>query len=161
VFVSQHPDSQWIQEARVRIETITLGGNADGAASPSTEVESPPTVASAAAPESPKPAAPASAPPGPRPAAPAAAPDAASAGKLAHGVQLGAFTTEAAARSQWATIAGKHAAQLKGRSPHISATTTANGRLFRLQTAARDEPASRELCRALTAAGQPCVVVHP
>jgi hypothetical protein len=76
------------------------------------------------------------------------------------GIQLGAFGSETAARNQWATIAGKQAA-LKGHAPRVTAATTASGRLYRLQTATRDENEARELCRSLSAAGQACVVVHP
>jgi hypothetical protein len=76
-------------------------------------------------------------------------------------VQLGAFTSESAARTQWTAIVGRHANQLRGRDPRIAAVTTATGALFRLQTATRDEAEARALCGALSAAGQDCVVVHP
>jgi hypothetical protein len=140
LFLSQHPDSRWTQEARVRVETITLGSGAAASAAPANPVE---------------PAAPPAASPAPGPVAP---PPAAA---LVYGVQLGAFTSESAARTQWTAIAARHAAQLRGRDPHIAAVTTATGALFRLQTATRDEAEARTLCGALSAAGQDCVVVHP
>lgn len=161
LFVSQHADSRFAQEARTRVETITLGTNANGepvAAAP--PVDSGPPAAA------PVPAPAASA--GPRPANPAPAPAAkpgvatasAATGRLVYGVQLGAFASEAAAQSQWNLIAGRQPS-LKSRKPHVEAATTASGRLFRLQTATRDEPEARGLCRTLAAAGQACVVVHP
>jgi hypothetical protein len=131
IFLSQHPDSRWAQEARVRVETITLGSGAP-------VVEPAPDPAPAAIPVLPAP--------------PAGA---------IHGVQLGAFTSEAAARGQWTAMAGRHAAQLKDRSPRVTSVTTATGTLYRLQTPTRDEAEARALCGALSAAGQDCVVVHP
>ena len=173
-FVTQHPESRWAQEARVRIETITLGnavGNTpEGAKSPAAP-ESAPAVATAQ-PTAPRPAptSPATPNPGPRPAPtpavspppkPAAVATAPAAGGAFYGVQLGAFASESAARSQWTTIAAKHAAALRGHAPRVTAATTASGRLYRLQTGTPDEPSARELCRVLSAAGQACVVVHP
>jgi cell division septation protein DedD len=165
LFLSQHPDSRWAAEARIRVETITLGSGTGGG---------PVVAAGADAPVQPAAPAPAPAPPpaataGPHPPAspparpaqrPADAPAAAPAASV-YGVQLGAFTTEAAARSQWTAIAGRHAGALKGRSPRVVPVTAATGALFRLQTPTRDEAEARELCRVLAAAGQPCVVVHP
>lgn len=169
-FVSQHPQSRWTQEARVRIETITLGNAVGrtpaGALAPAPE--SAPPVATG--PAAPRPAPPAPAPAAPAPAVPPPAPPVSTTtapattpatGGAFYGVQLGAFASESAARSQWAAIAGKHAAVLRGHTPRVTAATTASGRLYRLQTATADEPAARELCRVLSAAGQACVVVHP
>jgi sporulation related protein len=150
LFQTQHPDSRWTQEARVRVETITLGSSANASAAPA---EVAPEVAPAAVPA----VAPA---PRPKPTS-APAPAVAAVAASGFGVQLGAFTSEAAARSQWDVIAGKHPAQLKTRSPRVTAATTSSGRLFRLQTGTRTEAEARELCRNLAAAGQACVVVHP
>ena len=147
-FASQHPQSRWAQEARVRIETITLG-NAVG---------NTPAGAGAPRPESPSAASntPVTPPVAPPPAASAPAP-----GSAFYGVQLGAFASESAARTQWTTITAKHAAALRGQTPRVTAATTASGRLYRLQSATPDEATARELCRVLSTAGQPCVVVHP
>lgn len=153
-FVTQHPESRWAQEARVRIETITLGtavGNTPaGAASLPPAATAPPVAATSATA--------ARTPPGASPPPPAAT---APTGSPFYGVQLGAFASESAARAQWTAIAGKHAAALRGHTPRVTATATASGRLYRLQTATSGEPAARELCRVLGAAGQACVVVHP
>lgn len=174
-FVQQHPESHWAQEARVRIETITLG-NVGGAA-PGAVANGPsaPPVEAATRPE-PKPAArPATAPPAPAGPHPAPATAAAPAPKSAapkvavttapsgapfYGVQLGAFGSESAAQAQWTAIAGKHSA-LRGHTPRVTAATTPSGRLYRLQTATKDEAEARDLCRSLSAGGQACVVVHP
>ena len=168
LFLSQHPDSHWAQEARVRVETITLGSNASAdapAAAPGAEpAAAPPAVTAGAGPHpaavQPGPAR-ATPAPAPRPAASAAPATPAAAAGGGFGVQLGAFASESAARSQWDVIAGKHAAPLKGRSPRVATATTPAGRLFRLQTPTRTETEARELCRTLAAAGQACVVVHP
>ena len=164
-FARQHPESRWAQEARVRIETITLGnavGNTPaggGAAAAAPLAAAPPAVASPPAAAPPPPAA-VAAPPAPPTAAPP--PSAAPTPALGafHGVQLGAFASESAARAQWTAIIDKYAA-LRGRTPRVTAATTASGRLYRLQTATGDEATARELCRVLNTAGQPCVVVHP
>lgn len=156
LFVSQHGDSRYAQEARTRVETITLGTNANGepvaAAAPAEVAPSVPAATAGPRPANPAPA------PAEKPRVAVAAPAATT--RLVHGVQLGAFASEAAAQSQWSLIAGRQPA-LKGRQPHVEAATTASGRLFRLQTATRDEPEARELCRTLAATGQACVVVHP
>lgn len=160
LFQTQHPDSRWTQEARVRIETITLGSSANASAAP---VEAAPEAAPATLPAAaagPHPAGPPAAAPAPQPR-PTPAPASAALANSDFGVQLGAFASESAARSQWDVIAGKHPAQLKSRSPRVTAATTASGRLFRLQTGTRTEAEARELCRNLAAAGQACVVVHP
>lgn len=162
IFVSQHPESRFAPEARLRIETIQLGGLQrerplleEPPAAPA------PTVAAPAAPAvQPPPSAPsATTASAPRPApAPATAPAATTGG---WGIQLGAFSSEAAARAQWQTLSSRHAAQLGGRGPRVVGATTANGRVYRLQTAVRDEAEARRLCVALSAASQPCVVVPP
>ena len=164
LFVSQHADSRWAQEARTRVETITLGSSANEPATAAAPVEQP-QVAPAQVSPPPRAAAPSPAPaPAPRAAPPAAAPapgaTAARPGRLAWGIQLGAFTSDAAAQTQWKALAGRHAS-LKSRSPFVESATTASGRLFRLQSATKDEAEARELCRTLSAAGQACVVVHP
>jgi len=163
-FVQQHPESHWAQEARVRIETITLGnvgGTAPGTAASPPAAPAPEAAAKPEARPESKPAAkPAAAAAVKPPAKPAVVASAAAPAAAFYGVQLGAFGSESAAQSQWTAIAGKHAA-LRGHTPRITAATTASGRLYRLQTAAKDEADARELCRSLSTGGQPCVVVHP
>ena len=168
-FLTQHPQSRWTQEARIRIETITLGnavGRTPAGALPPAPTPAP-APAPAAVPESAPPVATAPAAPRPAPATPTPTPTPTPTatpqpnGAAFYGVQLGAFASESAARSQWTAISGKHAAVLRGHTPRVTAATTASGRLYRLQTATADEPAARELCRVLSAAGQACVVVHP
>lgn len=176
-FVSRHPDSHWAQEARVRIETITLasataqdpaagtrlGGDAPGAVGVPGPAGESPATASLPTPRAATPA------PAPAPAPvrkPATAPTTvakagASAAPVAYGVQLGAFGSEAAARSRWESLTGQSLAALKGRSPHVVAAQSPNGRVFRLQVASKDEAEARRLCTSLAAAGQACVVVHP
>jgi TPR repeat protein len=109
-----------------------------------------------AAPASTAAAAPAGAPAaaaGPAPAATAAAqasPDA-----REWRVQLGAYATEPAARTAWATLVAQLADLLDGQSPLYSP----RGSLVRLQLGPFAERAeAAELCARLSAAGRPCFV---
>ena len=183
-FVSRHPDSHWAQEARVRIETITLasasardpaagtrlGGDApNSATTPGPTTPSPAGDLPAAATAGPHPATvptpvkPARPPEPQRPASAntSVASASASAAPVTYGVQLGAFASESAARARWDGLVGQSMAALKGRSPHVVAAQSPNGKVFRLQVASKDEAEARRLCTSLAAAGQACVVVHP
>lgn len=72
-------------------------------------------------------------------------------------VQLGAYNSESAARTAWATLVSQSAAILKGQKPIYSP----RGNLVRLQVGpyeARNDAA--ELCTKLAAAGRPCFVTR-
>lgn len=72
-------------------------------------------------------------------------------------VQLGAYTSEQAARTAWATLVANVGDLLKGRTPVYSPT----GRLVRLQVGPFSEPeTARELCQTLSAGGRPCFVTQ-
>lgn len=100
-------------------------------------------------------AAPGSARPPARPApAEAATPQAPAEGWR---VQLGAYATEQAARTAWATVVAQSAALLRGRAPLYAP----RGGLVRLQVGPFAERAqASELCANLAAAGRPCFVTR-
>lgn len=71
-------------------------------------------------------------------------------------VQLGAYQTEAAARSAWTTIVRGEPALLKSQDPLIEP----RGRLVTLQVGAfAEREGARDLCAALAKAGRTCFVV--
>src|SRR5690606_8280154 len=77
------------------------------------------------------------------------------------GVQLGAFSTEAAAHLQWERLQSRFARELQGLHPEVVAGKTASGTVYRLQAPVGSEPEARALCSALQKQSQPCVVVLP
>jgi hypothetical protein len=175
-FLSQHPDGKWAQEARIRIENFAQGGGtAQGAGAPAAAA---PAAASTAA--SPVPAASAAAATA-APAAAAAKPtaSAASAGGVhktrvasiaakqgpasgrthAHLVQLGAFSSQARAESQWKVLQAKFPAQLKSMEPRYVPARAKSNRLVRLQVSVSSAANARGLCAALHKHSQACVPV--
>lgn len=72
-------------------------------------------------------------------------------------VQLGAYTSDQAARTAWATLVANSGDLLKGQKPLYQS----GGRLVRLQVgplAGREE--ARQLCQKLSASGRPCFVTQ-
>ena len=70
-------------------------------------------------------------------------------------VQLGAFASEAAARTAWAALLSQAGAILDGAKPLFAP----RGGLVRLQVGPfSEQAAARELCARLSAAGRPCFV---
>lgn len=153
-YLRQHPESKWAEEARIRVENFSLAGATPGAplapgpAAPPTaspEATAPPVVASPAV----------TAPPA------ANVPPAQAARPFGHGIQLGAFSTEAKARAEWERVARAHGSVLAGLAPAVVAMKSGGSTLYRLRAATPGEAKSRSLCEALRAKGQACVVVLP
>ncbi len=72
-------------------------------------------------------------------------------------VQLGAYATEQAARTAWATVVAQSAALLRGQAPLYAP----RGGLVRLQVGPfADRAEASELCAKLSAAGRPCFVTR-
>ena len=94
------------------------------------------------------------------PRAAATAPSASSA-KGTFGIQLGAFTTEAGANTEWRLLASRYAPDLQGLQEHVVPVNTASGRIYRLQAAVGDEGRARSICNSLRNRGQACVAVLP
>ncbi len=78
-----------------------------------------------------------------------------------YGVQLGAFSSEGAATTEWQQLTTRFSTDLHGLSPHVVSANTPTGHLFRLQAQVVDEAHARALCDALKKHQQPCVAVLP
>jgi cell division protein FtsN len=178
-FLKQYPEGKWTEEARIRVENFTLaqapGSNAAPSAPPTAGADS-----SAVAPsDSPTPAtsAPPATAPAPKPARPVAqvppqapAQAAATAAPVkgpkptsgAYGVQLGAFKSGApAAHERWSRLQKQYPKLLEGLSSKVSPKQTPNGKLYRLQVVGITAEHARDLCHALKAKSQACVVLPP
>jgi hypothetical protein len=181
-FLAQHADGKWAQEARIRIENFAQGGSGSAtiATAPAPVV---PGAASAAAPgpvtataratAPPAPAAPRAAAAGtPKPAASATHPErlASATGKKArkgrvgagsatHLVQLGAFSSQARAESQWKVLQARFPTQLKTMQPRYVAAHAKTNHLVRLQVNVPSAAGARELCAALHKHSQACVPI--
>ncbi|HQW09672.1 MAG TPA: SPOR domain-containing protein [Steroidobacteraceae bacterium] len=151
-YLRQHPESKWAEEARIRVENFSLAGATPGAPMASGPA-APPAVASPATTVPPIPAAP-PVQSAPRPATP-------SSRTFEHGIQLGAFSTEAKAHAEWERVARAHGSVLAGLSPAVVAVKSGGSTLYRLRAATGGEAKSRSLCEALRSKGQACVVVLP
>ncbi len=152
-YLRQHPESKWAEEARIRVENFSLAGATPGAPAAPEPV--------APGPAAPSDASPAAAAP-PVVASPAVtAPPAPAARPFGHGIQLGAFSTEAKARAEWERAAHAHGSVLAGLSPAVVAVKSGGSTLYRLRAATPGEAKSRSICEALRAKGQACVVVLP
>ncbi len=103
-------------------------------------------------------AAPAAKPAAPAPAAGAApAPAAPATGGV--GVQIGAFSTNAAAEAAWGKLAAAHA-PLTGLSHRVIEGKADMATVFRLQAVEADVSAANALCAKLQAGGLKCQVKH-
>ncbi|HEU4624874.1 MAG TPA: SPOR domain-containing protein [Steroidobacteraceae bacterium] len=78
-----------------------------------------------------------------------------------YGIQLGAFSTQAAALSEWKRLQVAHDAELHGLFAHAVPVTVSSGKLYRLQSPVGDEARARGICASLTKKQTPCVVVLP
>jgi len=77
-------------------------------------------------------------------------------------VQLGAFKSGTkAAKQRWARLQHEYPHLLAGLSSKVLAKKTADGSLYRLQAVGLSEKHAREVCTALRAKSQPCIVVAP
>ena len=117
----------------------------------------PPTATrSASAPTPGPPSKPAPVAPAPASGSAAPADDASS-----YGIQLGAFSTQAAALGEWKRLQLKYDSQLHGMFARAVPVKVTSGTLFRLQSPVASEGRAREICSELTKLSQPCVVVLP
>ncbi len=159
-YLRQHPGSKWAEEARIRVENFALTGalpaqtSAAAAAAGAPPLETAPAAAPTVAPAVAAAAAPAPKSAAPRPAAAPAHP-------IGHGVQLGAFSTDAKAHAEWQRISRAYGNALAGLEPTVAPVKSGAGTLYRLRAATPSEAKSRSLCEALRAKRQACVVVLP
>jgi hypothetical protein len=76
-------------------------------------------------------------------------------------VQLGAFSSDDAARGEWQRLLERFPKELRALAPEVVPVDVASRRLHRLQAAVEDEAAARTLCATLARERQACVVVLP
>jgi hypothetical protein len=76
-----------------------------------------------------------------------------------HAAQLGAYSSEAAARTDLARLLRDHAPVLDGRNWQVIAPAIDAAPLWRLRIGPLAEPAARELCGTLRSRGVDCVPV--
>lgn len=163
-FLARHADGKWAEEARIRIESFALDSNA-AFATPARHLVPPALQQSSSA----APAMPPSQPPvttatsnAGNTTAPAAPGHADGASSRGYGIQLGAFSTQSAALTEWKRLQTKFDSELHGLSAHaVRAQVSGQRQLFRLQAPVGEEAHARGICAALVKRGQPCVVVLP
>jgi cell division septation protein DedD len=78
-----------------------------------------------------------------------------------YGIQLGAFSSQAAALNEWKRLQIAHEAELHGLFAHAVPIDVTSGKLYRLQSPVGDEARARSICASLTKKQTPCVVVLP
>jgi cell division protein FtsN len=173
-FLKQYPEGKWTEEARIRVENFTLAqAPASAAPPPGSEPGSaagPDTVENAGKPVPVPPAKLANqsaagdiAAPAPSAAAQPRTSAPKSVHKAATGhyrVQLGAFKSGAgAAKARWASLQKKYPTVLAGLTSMVVPTTGTGGKLYRLQAGELSAKHARDICSALKAKSQPCIVV--
>ena len=77
------------------------------------------------------------------------------------GIQLGAFSSQAAALKEWKRLQTTYDSELHGLFAHAVPVQVTSGKLFRLQSPVGEEARARSICSSLTQHAQPCVVVLP
>jgi cell division protein FtsN len=186
-FLKQYPEGKWTEEARIRVENFTLAQAPSGTGSPpvagadpsavvagtpgngeSATPETAPATPAVVAPKAPVHATaptPAKAPPS-SPAmaqqAPKPAKAAASGASGSYGIQLGAYKSgAAAAHERWANLQKQYPALLSGLTSKVAPKKGDSGTLYRLQAVGLTEKHARDICGALKAKSEACVVVAP
>jgi hypothetical protein len=155
-FLVQHPNGKWAGEARIRVENFALTTAPAPNDTPTPAVSRVQPLEPAAQPDSPA----VTAATAPAPARAASSSPAPASGSE-FGVQLGAFSSDAAAQAEWQNLQARHPAQLRSLKPQVRRAASASGTVFRLQAAVGAEARARGICSALAQASQPCVVVLP
>lgn len=74
------------------------------------------------------------------------------------GVQVGAYSSKAAAEADWSKLVGQSKGALSGVSHRVIAGSADNGTIYRLQAVAPDGAAANALCSKLKGAGVSCMV---
>jgi SPOR domain len=81
--------------------------------------------------------------------------------KAAFGIQLGAFSSESGANSEWHLLVGRFGPELQGLTEHVIPADASSGRIYRLQAIVGDEARARAICDSLRKRSQGCVAVLP
>jgi cell division septation protein DedD len=157
-FLAQHADGKWAQEARIRIENFAQGGAAPGAGG--SAATAPAASTAAPTPAASAPAAPAAV--APKPTASSASTHkthvAAERSRL-HLVQLGAFSSQSRAESQWKVLQARFPVQFKSMEPRYVPARAKSNHVVRLQVSVSSAANARGLCAELRKHSQPCVPV--
>lgn len=77
------------------------------------------------------------------------------------GVQLGAFSSPERANAEWNKLKAEAAGSLDGLEPRVVVGESGGKTLYRLQAEVRDEAQARAICGGLKVANKPCVPVLP
>jgi cell division protein FtsN len=165
-FLNQYPEGRMSDEARIRIENFVLAETPSAASLPS-EASEPPATGPGEMPVEPQTTE--TAPPSSQtqkapPAQTAPAPSATTKVAIAkdYRVQLGAFSGgEKQAMAEWRKLRQEYPKYLGSLSPSVKLATTTSGHIYRLQAGMTNVARAREICAALKAKGQACVVVKP
>ncbi len=104
---------------------------------------------------------PAASPKAPATGGAAGTPGLASTASSGFGIQLGAFSSEAGASTQWHTLTARFGPELQGLQQHIVPADTPTGRIYRLQALVGPEARARGICEQLRKQSQGCVAVLP
>ena len=177
-FISEHPDSSLVTNARERLGQLAEEKDWRGAAGVDTAEayqqfltqhpsgkwakEAQLRIDNFAA----APAAGGSATPSATPAAPgeaASVPEAppVAAACSAYGVQLGAFSSAERANAEWAKLRADAPGTLDGLEPRVVVGEASGKTIYRLQAEVRDEVQARAICGGLKVAKKACVPVLP
>ena len=128
--MAQHPDSKWVQEARIRIENFAQSGASPAGAAVAASAAAGAPVASVAPGATSMPSKTSKAAKDAK--ASKAAPHVATT-TGAHYVQLGAYHSQAGAESQWKRLSGKYARELATLTPRYVAGKVKSKPVVRLQ----------------------------
>jgi hypothetical protein len=137
-YLTKYPNGSWSQDARIRMESKSLAQAPQDAAA----------VTAGAGERVMAPDRPAASPP-PAPAAAADHPNSA--------IQLGAFSSDANARSEWRQLSFRFRSQLDGLTPAIVPVTLSGRRLYRLEARVASQSVAQRLCRQLQQHSQGCL----
>jgi cell division septation protein DedD len=77
------------------------------------------------------------------------------------GVQLGAFTSAERANAEWRKLMAEAPGTLDGLEPRVVVGEASGNTIYRLQAEVRDEAQARAICGGLKVANKPCVPVLP
>lgn len=176
-YLAKYPNGSWSQDARIRMESKSLAGQASqgtgGAASAATWPASAPgspgagaySAAGQTASATSQSGSPASAADAPIPAARSlrAASSVRKSTAVTNAgrstVQLGAFSSVANARTAWRQLSSKFRPELQGLTPQVVVVMLSGRRLYRLEARVTDRVAALRLCRQLEQHSQGCIPV--
>lgn len=141
-FLTQHADSKWAQEARIRIENFAQSNSAATANAAAAAKASAPAMATGGA-------------------ATLDARKHAAALATEQYVQLGAFSSQARAESQWKVLKAKYPHELSSLTPrYVGAGKVRPKQLVRLQVSVASRAAALGLCQKLKKHAQSCVPIR-